>query len=321
MNIRPYEYLITIEEKGTLSGAARALGVSQPTLSSFLSSTEKQLGHVLFDRNGRTLVPTEAGLIYLEACRRIVDVKSQTYRAISDLTRRHRESFSVGVSPHRGSELFSDVYLEFYRRYPDVHIDLKEGYMTNLKTDIINGTLTMAMGTIVPEEQDMFGFSSHNREELLLSVPLYHPLSSQGSETGPVYPVTDIRRFHNTPFVMWGPDTTNFQIVDGFLKRCGVTPVILYQSDNALLLNKMLQKEIGIGFLPAPFCKPGQGRVYFSFDPPLYSMLGVFFRRDAVLTEAQRYFIYLVTKSYVNAEPGSSVWLNDTARSFIEEFQ
>lgn len=321
MNIRSYEYLAAIAEKGTLSGAARSLGMSQPALSNFLSSTEKELGHILFERNGRTMNPTKAGQIYLEACQKIIDIKYQTFRAISDITRQHSERFSVGVSPHRGSELFSDIYSDFYKRYPDIHVDLREGYMTELKSDIAAGKLTMALGSIIPQEQSMFGFSCHDRDELLLSVPLYHPLASLGSQSGPVFPTADIRRFRDTPFVMWGSRTTNYQIIDEFLKRNGITPVVLYESDNAVLIDKMLQKEISIGFLPTYYCRPNQNRVYFSFDPPLYSMLGVFFPPKTMLTQAQRYFIYLDTKHYIKHNPASEIWLNETAKSFIAEFE
>ena len=113
MNTRPYEYLLAISENGSLSKAAQALGISQPTLSNFLSGTERQMGHALFERSGRVLIPTEAGLIYLDTCRRILEVISQTYHAIASLEDRYREAFTVGVTPYRGSQVFSVVGVFF----------------------------------------------------------------------------------------------------------------------------------------------------------------------------------------------------------------
>ena len=49
-------------EHGSLLGAARALGTSQPTLGRHMAELELQLGVLLFERTGRGLLPTEAAL-------------------------------------------------------------------------------------------------------------------------------------------------------------------------------------------------------------------------------------------------------------------
>ncbi|GGY43291.1 LysR family transcriptional regulator [Parvularcula lutaonensis] len=53
-------FLATVEE-GSLSGAARALGLTQPTLSRQVASLERDLGVTLFERGPRTMILTEAG--------------------------------------------------------------------------------------------------------------------------------------------------------------------------------------------------------------------------------------------------------------------
>lgn len=251
MNTRPYEYLLAISENGSLSKAAQALGISQPTLSNFLSGTERQMGHALFERSGRVLIPTEAGLIYLDTCRRILEVISQTYHAIASLEDRYREAFTVGVTPYRGSQVFSEIFPEFYHKFPDIKIDLVEGYMG----------------------------------------------------------------------AMWGDQTTNSRITKSFLARNDITPTVVYESNNALLINGMLRAGIGVGFLPASFCLPGQERVYFSITPPLRSLVGVFFSKDHVLTKAQRYFIYLITRLQAKSSQNGSTYLNETAKKILREFE
>ena len=69
MNIKTLSYLVAIAETGTLSGAGKKLGISQPTLSAFLSNLECELGIDLFVRNKKQMIPTPAGRIYLDASR------------------------------------------------------------------------------------------------------------------------------------------------------------------------------------------------------------------------------------------------------------
>lgn len=61
-------FLATVEE-GSLSAAARALGMTQPTLGRQVAALEAQLDVVLFERVGRSLIPTQSGIELLEHVR------------------------------------------------------------------------------------------------------------------------------------------------------------------------------------------------------------------------------------------------------------
>lgn len=69
-------FLVTAEE-GSLSAAARALGMTQPTLGRQVAALEEALGVQLFDRTGRALQLTEAGLELLEQVRRMGEAAGQ----------------------------------------------------------------------------------------------------------------------------------------------------------------------------------------------------------------------------------------------------
>ena len=64
MNISQLPYIVAIASTGSLSAAARQLGISQPALSKFLKNTERDVGQELFFRNQNRYVPTPASQIY-----------------------------------------------------------------------------------------------------------------------------------------------------------------------------------------------------------------------------------------------------------------
>ena len=64
MQIKNMSYIIALAEAGTLSAAGKQLGISQPTLSVFLSNLEQELGIDLFLRDKKKLIPTPAGRIW-----------------------------------------------------------------------------------------------------------------------------------------------------------------------------------------------------------------------------------------------------------------
>ena len=73
---RARAFLVTAEE-GSLSAAARALDMTQPTLSRQVDALEKELGLVLFERAGRGLFLTPSGLELLEHVRNMGEAASR----------------------------------------------------------------------------------------------------------------------------------------------------------------------------------------------------------------------------------------------------
>ena len=72
MKLKKVQYFLKIVEKGSLSKAANSVGLIQPTLTRFLAGLEKEAGTKLFSRGkDNSLTLTTAGLIYLEAARKI----------------------------------------------------------------------------------------------------------------------------------------------------------------------------------------------------------------------------------------------------------
>ena len=121
------EYVLAIAREKNISGAARRVGISQPTMSIFLSNLERELGTDLFYRKKKKLTPTPAGHIYLSAAVKILDVKMQTYQTVYRLTHEQQETITVGATPLRGSIMVAQIFTKFNRRFPNVKVEIREG--------------------------------------------------------------------------------------------------------------------------------------------------------------------------------------------------
>ncbi|MDL2229442.1 LysR family transcriptional regulator [Treponema sp. OttesenSCG-928-L16] len=320
MNTRSCEYFLAIAEKKTLSKAAAALGLSQPTLTNYLYNMERLLGHSLFFRHKKIMYPTRAGELYLDACRRIIEVKNRTYHSITALASSFTETFTIGITPHRGSILFGHIFPPFYHRFPDVRVDIKEGYVGALVDLIDTGEVDLVIGVFTPDNRKDFDIASHNEEDIFLCVPDFHPLAKRSSDVGGQYGAISIRQFQDTPFIMWGDQTMNCRIIRRHFEEQGFSPTVVFESNNALVIDSMLSSGVGVGFLPASYCKPGQDRVYFSVIPPIKNDIGILFRKGVELTKAQRYFMYLCIKNQLIHSMQSLPCLNERAKKIYDEF-
>ena len=72
MTIQQLTYFLATVEHGSFSGAARALYLTQPSISEQVRQLESELGIALFARAGRGLVLTEAGRRFRPAAERVL---------------------------------------------------------------------------------------------------------------------------------------------------------------------------------------------------------------------------------------------------------
>lgn len=75
MNLKEQLYVCTLAKCGTISKAAEELYISPPALSVYLSNLEKYLGVRLFERTGKSLVPTSMGREYVERAEKMLQMK------------------------------------------------------------------------------------------------------------------------------------------------------------------------------------------------------------------------------------------------------
>lgn len=299
MNIKSYEYILAIGEAQSLSAAASKLNISQPTLSSFLTKQEEELGCQLFLRQNKQMIPTEAGIICIHAAKKIVAIRNKTFQSIASVTSPNTESFTIGITPQRGSQIFSILYSEFLQKSPNTAILTKEGYMHTLVSDMKKGQLDLVLGSSSDSAPRDHSFLTIKKEEILLAVPREHPLaayanpSSEGSRAQ-----MDIRACDNLPFILGGSETTLREITDHHLSNAGLYPTILHETNNIMLIDQMLQTGIAVGFLPSPYAKAGTSLAYFSLCPRLFMNIGLAYNTSHALTLPERYFIYLLIQNY-----------------------
>ena len=321
MDVKDLIYIREIAREGSLSDAGRKLGVSQPTLSSYLSRLENMLGVDLFVREKKKMLPTAAGRIYLEAAEQMIQVKERTYQSIKSLTSQVSETIKIGATPLRGAIMVAQIFPQFARRFPNVKVEIAEGYMNGLRDMVKNGQVTFALGSCYDSEDSEFDYMIVSNEEVVLGVPSFHRLAHLASKDLEHLTVADISEFGDTPFVMMAVGSTVRTISDHILAGNGIRPTIVFESHNNLVLSNMIRSGAGVGFLPrSAMVKDAKDIVYFSMEPRYYIGLCMIMQKNAHLSEAARYLAYLVIRQdrdnpmYVSA-------LNEASKSICREFE
>ena len=98
MNIRDYEYIVTIADHGSITQTADQLFITQPALTKFLQRIEKALGLELFIRKGKQFILTEAGRKYVEVGHIILNLDRQLTAQLSQVAKSHNSRIRLGFS-------------------------------------------------------------------------------------------------------------------------------------------------------------------------------------------------------------------------------
>jgi len=105
ISLRQLRYFLAVCEQGTVSGAARALNVSQPAVGMQIKLLEDVFGTTLLRRSAQGAVPTEAGRVLQKHSKRVIKNLSQAHKELAELRGSGEIRLTLGITTTSGKEL------------------------------------------------------------------------------------------------------------------------------------------------------------------------------------------------------------------------
>lgn len=135
--------LVAVADAGSFTGAGRALGLRQSTISQRIRRLEDATGRRLVDRDTHRLAMTPAGEALLDHARRVLEAQDRLQRHLRGVTLRGRLRF--GASEDFVLSALPDVLALFARRYPEVDMELTAGLSETLYDAFDAGALDIIL--------------------------------------------------------------------------------------------------------------------------------------------------------------------------------
>ena len=112
MNLNQLKYFLAIVKTGSFSNAADDMYISQSSMSKQIKALETELGVTLFNRSGNKITPTEAGSCFYSYALRILDIKNEMHKELTEFETTPIEEVKFAsipiVSSYKISSLLSD---------------------------------------------------------------------------------------------------------------------------------------------------------------------------------------------------------------------
>lgn len=150
MRLTQIRDFVAVAEAGSISGAARRLGVSQPGLTKSIGSLEGELETPLLQRTPRGVTLTAAGKTFFARARAACAELDKGQQEIAIAAGARQGKVGVGFGPMLAVLVIPQVVLRFRSQCPDADLRLIEGYAHEQLALVRDGTLDMISGPRLP---------------------------------------------------------------------------------------------------------------------------------------------------------------------------
>lgn len=145
MDIKQLQYFIRVAETGSLTRAAALLGMTQPALSWQISKLETELSVNLFSRNGRGVILTDAGVLFLRRAKALAEDADRAKREMQEFTGRPMGLVTVGLPPAVAAILAMPLVEHISRQCPEVKLQIIEGYSGYVHEWLLGGRIDLGI--------------------------------------------------------------------------------------------------------------------------------------------------------------------------------
>jgi DNA-binding transcriptional LysR family regulator len=166
---RAKAFLVTAEE-GSLSAAARALGMAQPTLGRQVDALEEELGVILFERVGRGFALTPSGIELLEHVRAMGDAANRVALTAAGNSQSIEGTVCIAASEIHAAMLLPRIIAKLRRAEPGLHVEI---VASTKASDLKRREADIAIRNFQPTEPDLVAKKIRDVPARLYATPSY----------------------------------------------------------------------------------------------------------------------------------------------------
>lgn len=172
--IRQLRYFLEVADAGNFSRAAKRLGVSQPAISQQMRDLETGLRAVLFQRRGKRISLTSAGLIFQEHARAILHQMEKSLQEIGREPGEIHGTLRLGIIPYLSGALLPRLLGLFSEQNPGVDLSIQEISSTDIETGLEEGRMDVGLGWVTRHSPNL-RYEHLCNDEFMVVVAETHP--------------------------------------------------------------------------------------------------------------------------------------------------
>jgi DNA-binding transcriptional LysR family regulator len=243
LNFHQLHIFFTVAEKGSFSGAAQALHMTQPAVTMQVQSLEEYFGTKLFSRTTKKIELTEAGRALMPFAKRSIDLMRETETGMSRFTHMLEGRLQLGASLTIGEYILPRILGPFGKEFPHISVSMKVMNTTQILDEILQHQLTFGLVEAPIDHPDV-QMEPVLADELKLIVPSGHDLAKPETIT--------LEEALQYPFVLREQGSGTRRVMEEELLRRGMDPSgmkILMELGSTGAVKSAVEAGLGLSIL------------------------------------------------------------------------
>lgn len=261
MNLTELQYMLALEELGNITRVAERFYVSPSAISQCLKKEREEQGIPLFRYEERHMVPTEAGRVYLDTARKLVQIHDETYQKIGAASEKGADEIRIACSPVFEDDFEKKILPEIRRQLPKTNLTVLPLNAVNALEYMSNSMAEMALLPVPSEwhttmlEEDVLG-----ENHLQLIVPRAYLHLPEGKTPG-------VEDCETIPFILLSRNSLMRTYEDKVLVQHHISSSRIYEVSNYLSCREFLESGRGATFLPVGFLPEESAGHFYRIEP------------------------------------------------------
>ncbi len=297
MELRQLETFVRAAEQKSFTQAAELLYLTQPAVTRQIAALESELKTRLFDRLGRTVELTAAGITLYRYATEMLRLSREAERAVGDVVMGTAGRLAIGANSTTATYLLPPLLRRFREEFPGVELSVHTGVSARVVEMVLTNEVDIGLATGVEEAPSLIVLPL---SEYGTSIVVYpdHPLAEKAQNNTGVH-ATELA---GSPLILMEAGTNLRTYVDRLLAAAGVVERITMELDSVEAIKKMIEARLGISLLPlvSVSAEVEAGRLIalpLADEPNSHRRIAALHRNDKYLTAALKAFLHLLRNS------------------------
>ena len=275
------EGFLEVARRGSVSRAAEALFITQPTLTARLHALERELGTPLFLRTPHGMRLTDAGRAWVPYAERALRALVDGRDALQQVLSASAGHLMIAAAPAVSTYLLPELLERFVAAHPRVEVSVRTGHSEDVVDLVLRDEAQIGLGRAIRHPE--LELRPFHTEDLILVCAPDHPFAKRDA--------VDMQEVAAEKLIMFDRTSSYYEITQGAFLSAGVSLRGLMELDSIEAAKKMVERGLGVALLPgsAVAREVGAGTlcaVRMKDAPPMQNTIVAFRRRDAGPPEA-----------------------------------
>ena len=270
------EGFLEVARRGSVSRAAEALFITQPTLTARLHGLERELGAKLFLRTPRGMRLTDAGRSWVPFAERAMRALVDGRDALEQVMSASAGHLMIASAPAVSTYVLPGLLEKFVAAHPRVEVSVRTGHSEDIVELVLRDEVQIGLGRAI-QHPDL-ELRPFHREELVLVCSPEHAFARRRGVT--------MAEVTSEKLIMFDRTSSYYEITHAALLASGVKLKRYMELDSIEAAKKMVERGLGVALLPGTavvreLAAQNLSKVRMRDAPAMYNSIAAFRRRDA----------------------------------------